>query len=73
MTWKKVIRVDSQQVVLDLPASFRRKRVMIVVEDITDEREAKLKLMEEAATDPLYLSDMIDVQNDFQAIKGETL
>ena len=73
MTWKKVIRVDSQQVVLDLPASFRRKRVMIVVEDITDEREAKLKLMEEAATDPLYLSDMIDVQNDFQAIEGETL
>ncbi|MEZ0543006.1 hypothetical protein [Fibrella arboris] len=73
MTWKKTVYVDNQQITLDLPASFRSKRVTVVVEDIADEREAKLKLMQEAAVDPLYQADMADVQNDFQAIDGETL
>ena len=67
------MQVDDQRITLDLPASFRSKRVTVVVEDIADEREAKFRLMQEASTDPLYLADMADVQNDFQGIDGETL
>lgn len=73
MTWKKIVRVSDQQIILDLPDSFQQKRVMIVVEDIADERADKIKLMRDAANDPLYLADMQEVQADFRAIDGETL
>lgn len=73
MTWKKIVRVSDQQIILDLPDSFHQKRVMIVVEDIADERADKIKLMREAANDPLYLADMQEVQDDFRAIDGETI
>ena len=67
------MQVDNQRITLDLPASFRSKRVTVVVEDIADERAAKLNLMREASTDLLYLADMQEVQADFQAIDGESL
>lgn len=67
------MRVSDQQIILDLPDSFQQKRVMIVVEDIADERADKIKLMRDAANDPLYLADMQEVQADFRAIDGETL
>ena len=73
MTWKKIVRVSDQQIILDLPDLFQQKRVMIVVEDIADERADKIKLMRDAANDPLYLADMQEVQADFRAIDGETL
>ncbi len=73
MTWKKIVRVDNQQVILDLPNSFRQKRILIVVEDLVDERADKFNLMREASTDPLYLADMEEVQTDFRAIDGETV
>lgn len=73
MTWKKIVRVSDQQIILDLPDSFQQKRVMIIVEDIADERADKIKLMRDAANDPLYLADMQEVQADFRAIDGETL
>ncbi len=73
MTWKKTVKVDNQQIILDLPAAFRSKTVTVVVEDVADEREEKLKMMREAAVDPLYMADMADVQNDFLTIDGETL
>jgi hypothetical protein len=73
MIWKKIVRVNDQQVILDLPASFQQKRVIIVVEDITDERATKVRLMQQAAADPLYLADLNEAQTDFRIVDDETL
>jgi len=35
--------------------------------------KSKLKLMQEASTDPLFLADMNEIMNDFDHVDGENL
>ncbi|MBC8153889.1 MAG: hypothetical protein H7Z72_13350 [Bacteroidetes bacterium] len=71
MTWTSIIDVNEGEVTLKLPANFKNKTVLISVEDVESQKAAKLRQMQSAATDPLFLADIDEVQADFRAIDGE--
>lgn len=67
MTLRQVYTVKNNRLVIDLPAGMRgRKKVLVTVEDALDEREEKLLLMAQAASDPLFLADVKEVADDFK-------
>lgn len=74
MTFKQVCSVKNNQVVITLPPNFvNKKQVTVVIEEIVDSKTQKLALMKQAATDPLFLADLEEINNDFDAISNETL
>jgi hypothetical protein len=73
MTWKRIVDVHDQQIVIDLPADFKQKKVLVVVEDISESRAAKLARLKQAASDPLFLADVEEVRSDFKTVDGEAL
>lgn len=73
MTWTSIVNVDEGEVTLKLPANFKNKTVLISVEDVESQKAAKLRHMQSAATDPLFLADIDEVQADFRAIDGESV
>ena len=73
MTWKRIIDVHDSHIIIDLPESFNQKKVLIVVEDITSSKEAKMQLMQQASNDPLFLADIQEVLSDFGPIDHETM
>lgn len=73
MTWTKVIDVQKSQLILNLPDTFRSKKVRVVVEDIGESWEAKMQRMKLAQNDPLFLADLDEVQTDFDFSDNELL
>jgi HJR/Mrr/RecB family endonuclease len=75
MKHKKVYTVSgNNQLVIDLPESFKNKdKVLVIIDDVIETKEEKLEILKEAMSDPLFLSDMQEVNKDFDAIDDETL
>jgi hypothetical protein len=38
----------------------------VIIEDIDEKRDAKIALLQKAATDPLFISDIIEITSDFE-------
>lgn len=69
MTYRKICVVENNKVIINLPDDFKGKnQVVVVVEDLTDTKAQKMELMKQASTDPLFLADIKDIQNDFDSI-----
>ena len=74
MTYRKIYSVENNKVIINLPDDFKgKKQVMIVVDDLADNKAQKLELMKLAANDPLFLSDIKEIQDDFDSIDHENL
>lgn len=73
MTWTRIIDVKEAEVVLKLPADFKNRKVLIRVDDIDGKHAGKLNQMQQAATDPLFLADIAEVQADLQGVDGESV
>ena len=75
MKHKKVYTVSgNSQLVIDLPESFKNKdKVLVIIDDVIETKEDKLERLKEAMNDPLFLSDMQEINQDFDAIDSETL
>lgn len=72
MTFKKVCKVENNQVVITLPPDFVNKRlVTVVVEDIDDSKTQKLAVLKDVADDPLFMADIEEVQYDFNIIDND--
>jgi len=57
-----------------LPDKFRsKKRVRVIIEDIDEDKKSKLESLKKAAKDPLFLSDVQEIQEDFQYTDKESL
>ena len=61
MTYKQVCKVTNKQ------------QVTVVIEDVIDTKEQKLEQLKAALNHPLFLADIKEVQNDFDAVDHETL
>ena len=61
MTYKQVCKVTNKQ------------QVTLVIEDVIDTKAQKLEQLKAALNDPLFLADIKEVQNDFDAVDHETL
>lgn len=75
MSFKKIYDVPkNHQLTISLPNSFPSKqKVIVTVEEVPLSKKEKLKLMKRAASDPLFIQDMNEVNNDFDLIKNESL
>ena len=61
MTYKQVCKVTNKQ------------QVTVVIDDVIDTKAQKLEQLKAVLNDPLFLADIKEVQNDFDAVDHETL
>ena len=75
MTFEKTYEVQKDnRLIIKLPERFRsKKRVKVIIEDVDDSRQKKIKLLRNAAKDPLFLSDINEVNFDFTDSDNELL
>lgn len=68
MTFGKTYELnDKNKLIIRLPDSFKsKKRVKVTIEGIDDDKASKLALMKQASKDPLFLSDIREIKNDFK-------
>ena len=69
MTFKQTIPVINNQVIINLPASFKdRKKVIVVIQDEDVDKINKLNLLKSAMKDPLFLADIKEINADFDVL-----
>jgi hypothetical protein len=75
MTFEKTYDVQKDnRLIIKLPERFRsKKRVKVIIEDVDDSRQEKIKLLRNASRDPLFLSDINEVNSDFTDSDNELL
>lgn len=75
MTLKRIYEIDNNhQLIITLPDDFKDvKRVLVTIDDDIDSKSSKLELLKQAAFDPLFLSDIKEINEDFNRIDSETL
>lgn len=75
MSFKEIYDVPkNHQLTIQLPQNFpSNQKVVVTVEEVPLSRKDKLKLMKKAATDPLYMQDLKEVNSDFDSINNEGL
>ncbi len=68
MTFEKTYEVQkNNRLIIKLPDRFKtKKRVRVIVEDIDENRDEKIKLLNNASKDPLFLSDIAEISEDFE-------
>ena len=73
MTFEKTYDVQkNNQLVINLPDKFRsKKKVRVTIEDIDENRDEKLSLLKKAASDPIFLSDIAEIDSDFRYYDNE--
>jgi hypothetical protein len=67
MTFEKTYEIQKDnRLIIKLPERFKsKKRVKVIIEDVDDSRQEKIKLLSKASKDPLFLSDINEVSSDF--------
>ncbi len=75
MTFEKTYELNNKkQLIIRLPDSFKsKKRVKVTVEDADDDKATKIALLKKASKDPLFLSDIQEIQDDFKYADSEDL
>jgi hypothetical protein len=69
MTLTKLYKVTDNQLIITLPIGFKDKQVLVTIDDKPSLNEDKISMMKLAAKDPLYLSDLQEVNDDFEGIE----
>ncbi len=72
MVYSQQYKVTDTQLIITLPPAFKNKQVRVTIDDKVRENN-KIAMMKLAAKDPLFLSDMKEVNNDFEGIDHETV
>jgi hypothetical protein len=74
MTLRRVYEVKNNRLIINLPDNFKdKKKVLVTVDDAVDTKAEKISLMESAASDPLFMADIKEINDDFGGIEHETL
>lgn len=73
MTFEKTYKVQKDnQLIIQLPDRFKQmKKVRVIIEEVEASREKKIKLIKKASKDPLFLSDINEVNADFENSDNE--
>ena len=74
MIYRHVYKLENNKIVIQLPESFRNSRnVIVIVEDVGEDRAHKMRLMKGAANDVLFRKDIEEINEDFKSIDPESL
>ena len=72
MTVTQVYTIRNNQLIIDIPDTFKGKeKLLVILDDHIDSKAEKLAMMQKAAHDPLFLADIQEVSDDFKAIDDE--
>ena len=73
MSHRQVYQVNGKrQLLIELPEELKNsKKLIVTIDDAGDSLQEKINLLAEAASDPLYLADIKEVTNEFDAIDNE--
>ena len=67
MTFEKTYVIKNNELTIKLPKKFRSvKKVRVIVEEAETGRSKKIQLLKKASTDPLFNSDIEEINNDFR-------
>lgn len=73
MTYEKTYEIqNNNQLIINLPNSFKSsKRVKVTVKEIDLDRSEKIEMVKEASSDPLFLSNVAEINEDFEHFGGK--
>lgn len=72
MSVEQIVKVpENGQLTIQLPSALNSKKVKVVIDEVDEDREAKVALLRKAATDKLFLADMEEVSRDFDGIESK--
>lgn len=72
MTFKVILPVEDNKVVITLPPDFSgRKKVLVYVDDEINQKSLKIEALKSSLSDSLFQEDLREIQNDFDAIDIE--
>ena len=65
---------NKNQLIVNVPEIFKKKKeILVILDDSINKVKNKLNLIKKAASDPLFLEDIEEINEDFSLIDGETL
>ena len=74
MIVRRICEVKNNQLSINLPTNFKDKqKVLVIVDDAPMANTQKQLLMKRAANDPLFLADINEINDDFNAIENGNL
>ncbi len=75
MIFEKTYNIEKDnRLIIKLPERFKsKKRVKVIIEDVDESRQEKIKLLKKASRDPLFLSDTHEITSDFHDVDHELL
>ena len=74
MILQQIFEISNNQLVINLPDSFKNKqKVLVTVNDFVATKADKIREMQLAAKDPLFLKDIKEVNDDFIFSDNEKL
>ena len=74
MILRQICEVKNNQLSIILPADFKDKqKVLVIVDDAPTIQSQKQQMMKQAAKDPLFLADINEINDDFNAIENGNL
>ncbi len=73
MTFEKTYKIpEDNRLIILLPKEFKaRKKVKVIIEDVDESRDEKIKMLKNASKDPLFLSDINETMSDFEDSDNE--
>ena len=73
MSVEQIVDVpESGQLTIQLPDYLKgSKKVKVFIDEVNEDREAKIALLRKAANDPLFLADMEEVNRDFEGAESK--
>ncbi len=75
MTFEKTYEIQKDNhLIIKLPESFKsKKRVRVIIKDVDESRQERIKMLKKASKDPLFLSDIDKITSDFEDSDNELL
>lgn len=73
MTFEKTFDIEKDnKLVINLPERYKsKKQVKVIIEDVDEVRQEKIKLLKKASNDPLFVSDLNEIISDFHDADSE--
>jgi hypothetical protein len=72
MIIKQICSVKDNRLIINLPKTFKEgKQVLVIIDDDLNLRADKIALMQKASSDPLYLADLAEIEEDFDFADSE--
>jgi hypothetical protein len=73
-TFKKKYKIKDNQLIIDLPKEFDDiSNVLVTIEEDMNDHQKKINMMKNASKDPLFLSDIKEINDDFKFADSDAL